>query len=148
MAGLIIWKNQEISKMRRDIDRLFDRLWDDYDMPLFPTKPRGVPFIDIFETKDNLIIKAEIPGINPEELEISITDDNLTIKGETKHEIVRERENYHRMERRYGTFSRTLRLPCRVVIEDVNATYKKGVLNIVMPKCKPDKARQIKVRVT
>ena len=148
MAGLIIWKNQEMSKMRRDIDRLFDRLWDDYDMPLFPTTPRGVPFIDIFETKDNLIIKAEIPGINPEELEISITDDNLTIKGETKHEIIRERENYHRMERRYGSFSRTLKLPCRVLIEDVNATYKKGVLHIVMPKCKPDKARQIKVRVT
>ena len=147
MPGLTIWKNQEMNKLRRDMDRLFARLLDDLAVPPFPITYRGLPFIDISETKDSLIIKAEIPGMNPEDFDISITDDLLTIQGEIKLEYVRETENYHRMERRYGSFSRTLKLPCRINIEDVKATYKKGVLNIEMPKCAPEKVCQIKVRI-
>ncbi len=77
MAGLIVWKNQEIDKLRRDIDRLFDRLWDDFGVPLSTRIEREIPSIDLSETEDTLIIRAEVPGINPEDLEISITDNIL-----------------------------------------------------------------------
>ena len=146
MPDLIEWKNQEISKLRRDIDRLFYRLWDDFSVPLMSTPAKGTPFIDIKETEDNLIINAEIPGIEPEDLEISVTEDILTIKGEMKSEISEDKGNYRRMERRYGNFSRTLQLPCKVKTQDVNARYKKGILHIALPKCKPEPPRQVKIR--
>ncbi|MFB0533339.1 MAG: Hsp20/alpha crystallin family protein [Desulfatiglandales bacterium] len=147
MPGLTIWKNQEINKLRRDMDRLFARLRDDFGMPHLPKIVRDLPFIDLSETEDDLIVNAEIPGINPEDLDISITEDILTIKGEMKQEFVEESENYHRMERQYGSFSRTLQLPCRVMIEDVKATYAKGILHIIMPKCKPERARAFKIKI-
>ena len=147
MPGLIIWKNQEINRLRRDIDRLFARLWDDFGMPIPSRSEREMPFMDLSETDDSLIIKAEVPGIQPEDIDISITDNILTIKGESKQMDSMEREDFHRMERRYGYFSRTLELPCKILIDDVKATYDKGVLSIVMPKCKADAAREIKVRV-
>ncbi|UCH00592.1 MAG: Hsp20/alpha crystallin family protein [Deltaproteobacteria bacterium] len=147
MPGLIIWKNQEIDKLRRDMDRLFARVRDDFGMPLFPRIARDVPSIDLSETEDDLIIKVEIPGIDPEDLDISIAGDILSIKGEMKQGFIEESEDYHQMERRYGSFSRTIQLPCRVMIEDVEATYKKGILNIVMPKCKPETARALKIKV-
>jgi HSP20 family protein len=148
MPGLIVWKNQEINKMRRDMDRLFAKLLDDFNMSLLPRVTREAPFINLSETEDNLIINAEIPGVSPEGLDISIKDDILTIKGEMKDEIVEEGRNFHRMERRYGTFSRTLRLPCKVMIDDVKANYKKGLLNIVMPKCRPETAPEIKIKIS
>jgi HSP20 family protein len=147
MAGLILWKNQEINKLKRDMDRLFDRMWDDFGMPLSTKVEREIPSIDLSETEDSLIIKAEVPGINPEDMEISITDNILTIKGEMTQEDIEEKGDYHRMERRYGYFSRTLELPCKIVVEDVRATYKKGVLSIIMPKCEQPSTREIRVNV-
>ena len=147
MPGLIIWKNQEINKLRRDMDRLFARIWDDFGMPQFQRPPRDIPFIDLSETEDDLILKAEIPGLNPEDLDVSITDDILTIKGEMKIEFVKERENYHRMERRYESFSRSIQLPCRIMIEDVEATYREGIVTIIMPKCKPEMSQKIKIKI-
>jgi HSP20 family protein len=147
MPGLIIWKNQEIDKLRRDMDRLFARLWDDFGMPHFTRPSRDIPFIDLSETEADLILKAEVPGLKPEDLDISITDDILTIKGEMNLDLVRESENYHRMERRYESFSRSLQLPCRVIIEDVEATYKEGILTIIMPKCKPEISQRVKIKI-
>ena len=147
MPGLIVWKNEQMDKLRRDMDRLCTRVCDEFGIHLFPTTAREVPSLDLSETEDTLIIRAEIADINPEDLDISITDDTLSIKGETKQELVEESGDYHRTERRYGSFSRTLQLPCRISIYDVKATYKEGLLNIVMPKCRPDKPREIKIKV-
>ena len=147
MPELILWKNQEINRMKKDMDRLLARLWDDFSVPLFPRMTRETPFLDLSETEETLVIKAEIPGASPEDLEISINEDRLTIKGEVKQDQVDESEDYLRREKRYGFFSRTLHLPCKVLINDVKATYKDGVLSIVMPKCKPEPAREIKINV-
>lgn len=146
MPELTIWIDQEISKMKRDMDRLMCRLCNDFDMPLLPSI-RKVPFIHLSETEEHLIIKAEIPGFNPEDLDIVISDDILTIKGEMKKEFIKEGEDYEKIERRHGSFSRTIQLPCRVMIDDVKATFKKGILNVVMPKSKPEKAREVKIRI-
>ena len=147
MPGLIIWKNQEINKLRRDMDRLFARLREDFGMPHFTRPSRDIPIIGLSETKDELILKAEVPGLDPEDLDISITDDLLTIKGEMKKEFVKEREHYHRMERRYESFSRSIQLPRRVMIEDVEATYREGIVTIIMPKCKPEMSQKIKIKI-
>jgi HSP20 family protein len=147
MAGLILWKNQEINKLRKDIDRLFDKLWDDFGMPLSTRIEREMPSIDLSETEETLIIRAEVPGINPDDLEISINENILTIKGEMKQGDNEERGDYLRMERRYGFFSRSLHLPCKILADDVHATYKKGVLSIVLPKCKEMSAPAIRIRI-
>ena len=147
MPELIIWKNQEIDRMKRDMDRLLARLWDDFCMPLSPRMMREIPFLDLAETEDSLVSKAEIPGVGPEDLDISITDDRLTIKGEIRQELIEEAEDYLRRETQYGVFARTIQLPCKVMIDDVKASYRNGVLIVVMPKCKAEAAREIKIRV-
>jgi HSP20 family protein len=139
MPGLTLWKQQEIDRMRRDMDRLFTRLWDDFGISHhLPRITRDVPVLDLSETEDNLVIRAEIPGMDPEDMDISVTEDRLHIKGEMRRESVNKGDDYHRVERRYGSFSRDIQLPCRVMKEEVTATYKEGVLTIVMPKCKTE----------
>ena len=147
MPRLVLWKNQEIDRMRRDMDRLVSRIWDDFRMPLQPGVVKGVPSINISETETDVIIQAEIPGVDPEDLDVSLIENIMTIRGETREAQVRESENVHTMERRYGKFSRTLQLPCKVLIDDIKATYKKGILTISMPKCKPEAAREVKIRI-
>ncbi len=147
MPGLTLWKDREIDRLRRDMDRLFARLWDDFGMPHLPKITRNIPAIDLSESEENLMIRAEIPGINPEDLDISVTEDRLHIKGEMKQESVDEGDAYHRLERRYGSFTRDIQLPCRVMKEEVKATYKQGILTIVMPKCKPEPDRFFRVKV-
>jgi HSP20 family protein len=147
MPGLIVRKNQEINKLRRDMDRLFDRLWNEFCMPPAPTSVRMRPCIDLSETETNLVLRAEIPGVNEDDLDVSLAGNVLTIKGEIKEEVVRDSESYHRTERRYGSFSRSIQLPCKVEVEDIQATYEKGVLNITMPKCQPEKSREVKIKI-
>ena len=147
MVGLIIWKNQEINRLRRDMDRLFTRLRDDFGVPLFPRQTRQLPLLDLSETEETLILKAELPGVNPDDIEISINENILSIRGEMKQEPAENDKGYHRMERRYGSFARNLQLPCKISIDEVDAVYKKGVLTIVMPKCKAEKPRDVRIQV-
>lgn len=147
MPGLVLWKNQEIRRLRRDIDRLFARLWDDFDAGYLATFEREMPHLDLSETDESLLVKAELPGVDPEDLDISISEDVLTIRGEMRQTTTNEEAAYHRIERRYGYFSRSIKLPCKVSIDDIQATFDKGVLRIDMPKCKPDRPREIKIRV-
>ena len=145
MPGLIIWKNQHINRIRKDMDRLFNRMWGEFGLSPIQPMIKGTPFLDLTETEKDLVLRAEIPGMDPNDFEISIVDDILTIKGETKQEIFEGKADHHRMERRYGSFSRRVQLPCRVSIDDVRATYQKGILKITMPKCAPETARSVKV---
>ena len=147
MPGLIIWKNQHIDRLKKDMDRIFDRMCGEFGLSLTPRAIRGTPFIDLTETEGNLIMRAEIPGVDPKDLEIDVVDNMLTIKGVTKQEIIKKGENYHRTERSYGSFSRTIQLPCRIMINDVEASYKKGILKIVMPKCAPETMRTVKIKL-
>ena len=148
MPGLILWKNQEMDRLKRDMDRLFARLWDDFCMPAFPRIPRELPYIDLSETQDNLVISAEIPGADPEDIELSMTDDRLTIKGHVREALGVKADGGQARELRYGSFSRTIQLPCRIRLDDVEARYQAGVLHVVMPKCRPEKARGVKIKVT
>jgi len=147
MPELILWKNRQINKLRRDMNRLFERCWSDFGDSLFAEKISEDLSIEMTETDDVLIVKAALKGINPEDLDISVTNDTLTISGEKKGKTVEDSSYYYRVERTFGSFTRTIQLPCRIDIENTEATYKKGVLNIILPKQTPEKVQCIKIKV-
>lgn len=147
MAGLILWKNQEINKLKRDIDRLFSRILDEFGVssPLY--SPRAFPTIDMEETNDSIIVRADIPGLNPDDIDIEVTDDRLNIRGEFRRERETRGGNYFRTERHYGSFYREIPLPCKIKTEDVTATYRDGVLQVELPKCTPEEPKVIRIKV-
>ena len=148
MAELIIWKNQEINRLKKDMDRLLNRFRDDFCSPLLLKGFREEPYLELTETQDDLLLKAEIPDLNPKDLDITISDDLLTIKAEVKEESFSQGEGFRERTQSCSYFSRTVQLPCKVHVDEIRASYQDGILNIVMPKCKPETAREIKIRVT
>ncbi len=105
------------------------------------------PYIDIAENDDEIIIKAEIPGIDAKDIDISIAGEVLTIKGEKKEEKENKGKHYHRVERSYGSFTRTIDLPAPVITDKVKAEDHNGVLEITLPKMEKAKAKRITVKV-
>ena len=104
-----------------------------------------VPAVDIYEDEHNLVLKLEVPGVNEENLDIQVENNALTVKGERSFEKEEKEENFHRIERRYGSFLRTFRLPNTVDSDKVEANYDKGVLKITLAKKAEAKPKQIKV---
>ena len=118
----------------------------DWATPELPTAA-WVPVVDIFEEPDFLRIVAEIPGVKPENVKISVEDNVLTIHG-TKEQVAEEKaEKVHRYERTYGTFERSFTLPATVNAETIKASYEHGLLTLVLPKLEKAKARQIKLDI-
>ena len=148
----MVW---EISPWRpfRELDRIrreMDRLWDSF----FERRPARVeevsewfPSLDVSETDSEYVVKVEVPGIDPKDIEISLMNNLLTIKGEKKQEKEEKEENYHLIERSYGSFTRSIRLPSQVQNDKINATYKNGVLKVTLPKTEEAKKKEIKIKV-
>jgi HSP20 family protein len=103
--------------------------------------------VDIYEDEQHLVLKLEVPGVNEDELNVSLENNVLTVSGERKFEKEEKEENFHRIERRYGSFARTFRLPNTVDGEKVDATYDKGILKIALAKRAEAKPKQIKVGI-
>lgn len=106
------------------------------------------PSVDIFETEEAVVIKAELPGIEQKDIEVKIEDNTLVLRGERKHEEEVTKENYHRVERYYGSFQRSFSLPNAIDQEKVKATCDKGVLTVILPKKEEKKPKQITVEVS
>ena len=106
------------------------------------------PPLDVSETEENILVKVEVPGIEPKDIDISVSGDTLTIKGEKKSEKEEKGKNYHFIERSYGSFSRSVGLPASVKFEQVKAEYKKGILEITLPKSEKSKIKKIPVKVS
>jgi HSP20 family protein len=104
------------------------------------------PPVDIYETDDALILKAELPGVSKDDVNVDIHNNTLILRGERKHEAEVKEENYHRVERAYGTFQRSFVLPTLVDQEHVQATYKDGVLELRLPKSEAAKPRRIAIQ--
>ena len=145
MPGLVIWKNQQVEKLRRDMDRMFERLWGEFGLSPLQRAVQDSPRFVLTETEDTLIINSEIPGIDPEDLEINITDSTISVRGKVRQDRVSDEAGVVKMERRYGSFSKTLQLPCRIAVDDVKATYRESALNVIMPKFKQRKTRAVKI---
>lgn len=144
MMNLIPWNAfGEISRLRDQVDRMFeDSLW-----PRRSWVPaQGNLLIDMYQTDDDVVVKASLPGVNPDEVDITVTGDTLTIKGEHKEESQTKEENYYYKERRFGSFSRTVSLPVQVESGKANATFEDGILTLTMPKSEETKPKQIKIK--
>ncbi|RLB09077.1 MAG: Hsp20/alpha crystallin family protein [Deltaproteobacteria bacterium] len=151
MLDLTPWrKKREVPRLKDDIDELFDKFIRNFSSSLpeiFGGEGEIWPSVDVLEDKKNIIVKAEIPGMSPSDFDISISDNILTIKGEKKQEKEEKDKNFYMMERQYGTFTRSITLPVEVNEEKVDASYKDGVLKIVIPKKKEGKESKIKIKV-
>ncbi|MDQ1333729.1 MAG: hypothetical protein QG552_679 [Thermodesulfobacteriota bacterium] len=147
MTELIPWIHDEIDRMRRDMDYLLSRCWPEIGADLLMGGFSGGLSLEIFQTDDALTIKAVIPGVDPEDLEVSVTDEKLTIKGCRKETSVEGGGYYQRVERKLRSFCRSVPLPSRARIGEIKATLHGGILKIVVPKWKPREIRLIKVEI-
>ena len=147
MTTLTRWEPfRELATMRDTMERLFDEpLFE--PMRLWP-RPQGEfkPALDVVEEEGAYIVKASPPGVKPEEVEITVTDNRLTLKGEVKEDKEVKEENYHLRERRYGSFLRTMTLPTGVDTEKVEAVHENGVLTLRLPKSATVKPKKITVK--
>jgi len=127
--------------MERVFDRFFEPRWDELE-----AVGAWAPKLDFSETKDAFVVKAEVPGVEQKDISVSIQDQMLTIKGEKHKEKEEKDEKYHRVERSWGAFARTIALPAGVDTEKVNATFKDGVLTVKLPKTPAAKGTTIPVK--
>ena len=148
MADIVRWEPfKDMMSLREAMNRLFE---DSFIRPSawplpFEGETVGLP-VDVIEGKDNVVVKASVPGLKPEDIDVSITGDTLTIKGETKSEEKVEQGSYIRQERRYGKFERSLQLPSLVVVDKADAKFEHGVLTLTLPKAEEAKPKTIKVK--
>ena len=142
------WKPfRELERVRREMDRLWDSFFDERLTRRGEEVREWLPSVDVAETDKDIVVKAEIPGIDPNDIDISLANDLLTIKGEKKQEKEEKEENYHLVERSYGVFTRSVRLPGQVQNDRISASYKDGILKVTLPKSEETKKKEIKIKV-
>ena len=151
MFELMPWKKRsgkEISRFDSELENLYDRFFGRGSL-----LPEGLfleeallPVLDISEGRKEITVKAEIPGVEAGDLDVSLNERTLIIKGEKKQEKEDKDENFHRVERSYGSFHRSVQLPADVDPQEVQATYKKGILKIVLKKTKESEGKKIKIQ--
>lgn len=135
----------EIMSMRESMDRLFE--------DFFSRRPRTQgplvwqPAVEISETDHEVVVKAELPGIDPKQVEVSVTGDALTLKGEAKSEVEDKSRSFYRRELRYGMFQRTIALPTEVKGDETKATFRHGILEVRVPKTERLKPKTVRVDV-
>jgi len=136
-----------LTNLRREMDDLFNRFFEDWNLgPRVPRTETWAPAINVEETDDELIVTADVPGIEPKDLDISLDNNVLTIKGERKEEKEEKKKNYHRVERAYGALQRSIMLPSEVDSSRISAKNKDGVVTITMPKTAQSKRKKIEVK--
>lgn len=147
MTNLVRWDPfRDMVTLREAMDRLFEESFVRPRRGLAPSEGVATLALDLFETDDDVTVRASIPGVKPEDIDISITGDVLTIKGETSEEKEEEAGNYHMRERRYGAFQRSLSLPTLVKADKAQAAFENGVLTLTLPKIEEAKPKTIQIK--
>jgi len=135
-------------------ERGFDRLFRDAFSSVLPVREGELPTrawapaVDICENENNIVLKAELPGVDPKDVEVRVEDNTLYLKGERKFEKDTKEENYHRIERSYGSFARSFALPNSIDAEKVAAEYQDGLLTLTLPKREETKPKTIKINIS
>jgi HSP20 family protein len=148
MANMVRWDPaRDMVSLREAMDRLFE---ESFLRPGFlggNDSAAGLLPLDMYETQDEVVVKAAIPGVKPEDIDVTVTGDLLTIKGEFKSESEDkdEKRNYHRQERRYGSFSRQVALPTAVNADACQADFDNGVLTLKLPKAEEAKVKRVQI---
>ena len=144
--SMIRWEPfDEMMSMRESMDRLFE--------DFFSRRPRTSgplvwqPALEVFETDNEIVVKAELPGIDPKSVSVTVTAEGLTIKGEARAEHEDKGRNYYRRELRYGSFQRTVPLPNEVKSDETKATFKHGILEVTIPKAERVRPKTVSVAV-
>lgn len=143
-AAPSVW--DELSSARHEVDRVFDRFFN-------PSATRGLavwaPAVDVRETNDELHVTAELPGLRPEDVNVTVENGVLTISGEKKQEVQEGKEegDYYLLERRYGRFERSFTLPRSVTAEKVKARFESGILTVSLPRAEAAKPRKVQIEV-
>ena len=152
-------KPGEIASRVEDIEHWMERFMDDMWRRPFPSllgrdrwlpiRPLSLrmPSIDVYEEKDSVVVKAELPGMTKEDIEVNLAGEDLTIKGEKKEDKEVKEDNYYRRERSYGSFLRTVALPSEVKSDEIKASFKDGVLEIRLPKTEDAKKKSVSVKI-
>ncbi|RMG90022.1 MAG: Hsp20/alpha crystallin family protein [Chloroflexi bacterium] len=144
---LVRWNPTRTMSLFNEFERMFDEAFNMMSLPQMRTLPQMWQLaLDVAETDDGFIVKASVPGVNPDDLEITLENNLLTIKGELKEDQEINQEQYHLRERRYGTFSRSITLPVAVNSEEIEATYENGVLRVFVPKAEEVKPKRISIK--
>ena len=144
MSNLIRWEPmREMVTLREAMERLFD---DAFTRPLGLTDGWRGQAIDLYQTDDEVVVKAALPGVKADQVQINVTGDLLTIKGETKEESETKDKNYHIREQRWGAFERSVVLPTAVVSDKAKAEFEDGVLTVTLPKAEEVKPKTITVK--
>jgi len=141
---------KELEDMRKDIERMFEEFFEPFSRRRrrwWSREGMIVPNIDVYDKKGEVVVKAELPGVEKDNIDITVTKDTLTIKGEIKKDEEVKEEDYYAREISYGSFARTIALPVEVDSEKAKATFKNGILEIVLPKKEEAKPKEIKVEV-
>jgi HSP20 family protein len=136
-----------LSDLRDEIDRIFESPLTELTRTA-PLLSGWAPALDVYEEKDHFIVKAELPGMKKEDIEVSFTDGSLSISGERKSETKHEDAEVYRAERFFGRFQRTVTLPTPVAVDKTKASYKDGVLTVTLPKTEEAKPKHIDVSVS
>jgi HSP20 family protein len=145
--AIIPWSRRdrnELSRLDREMGNIFDRFFTSLGEPFF--EYRAWPAIDVAEKQDTIMVRAEVPGCKPEDIDVSVYGDTLTISGEKKDSQEEKREGFYHVESSYGSFRREVQLPTDVDEQKIDAEYKDGVLSIMLPKAQKSKAVKVKVK--
>ncbi|MEW6113342.1 MAG: Hsp20/alpha crystallin family protein [Thermodesulfobacteriota bacterium] len=156
MRSLIPWRRGDVetrehplATFRREMDDLFDSFFgSDWFMPTPYSGRKFFPAFDVSETDNEFIVKAELPGVDSKEVQVNLTGNVVTVSGEKKEEREEKSESVHRVERAYGSFSRSFTLPGEVQEDKAEAAYKDGVLTLKLPKAESSKKKTIKIELT
>ena len=142
--AIVRWEPfRDLLTTQKEFDRLFKEAFSPMHGETEVSTRSWAPPVDIYETEDAIVLKAELPGVEAKDVEVRVEDNNLYLKGERKFE-----QNYHRVERSYGSFARSFSLPNSISAEKVKAEYKDGLLTLTMPKREEAKPKTIKIDVT
>ena len=144
MSNLIRWEPaREMMTLREAMDHLFD---DAFTRPLTLRDGWSAPAIDMYQTDDEIVVKASLPGVKADEVQINITGEILTIKGETKQVEEKKDKAWHMREQRWGTFERAIALPTEVTADKAKAEFENGILTITLPKAEEVKPKIINIK--
>lgn len=138
----------EMKRFRQLMDEFFrEEFPDRYLLTPEMTEVNWIPTLDLLDEGDHYLVRAEVPGVKKEELDVVLKDNILTIKGESRKEVKEEKKNYHRQEISYGRFMRTVQLPGEVNSQQVEASLKEGILSLKLPKLRPEVPKESKIKI-
>ena len=144
MSNIVHWDPyREMLSRRQMMNRVFD---ESFNYTSSNTEDLHIPSVDMYQTENELVVKAVLPGMKPEDTSISVTGDVLTLRGETKQAQELKEATYHLKERRFGSFSRSLQLPVPVLTDKAQAEFENGVLTLVLPRAEEDRPKTIAIK--